>query len=446
MFSGPQYGLVRVVKYVVNLATKGASMANLFLNDLSHLSTADVEAFLALSSPEDQRPTETSRLDFKESFIPDIGDAVAALANTHGGLILIGVRADKTKQNIPIDMPGATNLGPDARARITDAILATVQPRPEIDHIGLVNGRTGGAVIAVIRVSEGTYPPYQFQRGATIRIPVRIQDTNRQATVREIEALLEKRKGLAKPSADVVAPYIGPDLYCTFDAPNGETRESDYHKIAVVPRVPLRLRQDTKFERLFEKLVLSNFPADHNLARKFGRGAYFQTERRMFAGDRTHRIWRSWSDGALGFIGNLTRPTPRGQRVGDLAADLLFSLRLATALFDSQNYHGAVVLSDELACSTANLVPEFPPPDGVGDYDQIPGIHLPKERPKVLNARSISIEEVDRATLESPEELVAQVILDQLRETWGASISFDKLLEAVGLLARQSKMAGWGKE
>lgn len=158
MFSGPQYGLVRVVKYVVNLATKGASMANLFLNDLSHLSTADVEAFLALSSPEDQRPTETSRLDFKESFIPDIGDAVAALANTHGGLILIGVRADKTKQNIPIDMPGATNLGPDARARITDAILATVQPRPEIDHIGLVNGRTGGAVIAVIRVSEGPIP------------------------------------------------------------------------------------------------------------------------------------------------------------------------------------------------------------------------------------------------------------------------------------------------
>jgi hypothetical protein len=421
-------------------------MANLFLSDLSHLSTDDVEAFLALTGPEDQRPTENSRLDFKESFIPDIGDTVAALANTYGGLILIGVKADKAKQNVPIGIPGATNLGPDARARITDAILATVQPRPTIEDIGLVNGRTGGGVIAAIRVSEGTYPPYQFQRGATIRIPVRIQDTNRQATVREIEALLEKRKSAAKPPADVVTPYIGPDLFCTYDAPNGETRESDYHKVALVPRIPLPLRQDTKFERFFEKLVLSSFLADHNLTRKSGRGAYFQTERRMVAGDRTHRVWRSWSDGALGFIGNLTRPVPRGQRVGDIAADLVFSLRLAAELFGSQNYYGAIVLADELSFGNADLVPEFPPPDGIGDYDEVAGIRLPKQRPKELNARSISIEEVDWATLESPEELVAQVVLDQLRETWGASISFDKLLEAVRLLARQSKIAGWGKE
>jgi len=38
------------------------------------------------------------------------------------------------------------------------------------------------------------------------------------------------------------------------------------------------------------------------------------------------------------------------------------------------------------------------------------------------------------------------VILDQLRETWGASINFDKLFAAVSQLAQQSSVPGWGRE
>lgn len=418
-------------------------MSDLFRGDLSNINTSDIESFLALNSPNDQRPVETSRLDFKEAFVPNIGESVAALANTYGGLILIGITSDKTKQNIPIDAPGA-DLGADAKARVTDAILATVHPRPPID-IGIADGRRKGGIIAVVRVSEGTYPPYEFQRGATIRIPVRVQDTNRQATLRDIEALLAKRQRLARSTADIVAPYKSGDLFCTFDSNLGEFPETNFHRILIIPRVSLRFRQDTKFEREFEKLVLSCFRADHNLSRKFGRGSYFQTERRMSAAQRTHRIWRIWSDGALGFIGNLTRPLPRGQPVGDLAADLLFSCRLATALFNLQNYEGGVVLSDEVVCGTTNFVPEFPPPDGVGDYDKVPGIQFPTARPDVLPEQSTSIEELDRDTLENPEETVAGVIFDQLRETWGASINFERLFKAVRELSSQSNIPVWGK-
>jgi predicted HTH transcriptional regulator len=196
-------------------------VVDLFLGDLSGMTTADVEAFLALNTPEDQRPKETNRLDFKESFTTDIGDAVSALANTYGGLILIGVKADKTKQNVPVDIPGANNLGSDAKARITDTVLATVRPRPIID-IGIADGRTSGGTLAVVRVSEGTYPPYEFQSGTRIRIPVRVQDTNRQATLREIEALLEKRGHAAKPAKEIAAPYIDPsDLM---------VREAGFHR------------------------------------------------------------------------------------------------------------------------------------------------------------------------------------------------------------------------
>jgi hypothetical protein len=421
-------------------------MANLFLSDLSKMSSADVESFLALSNPEDQRPTETSRLDFKESLPMDIGDSVAALSNTYGGLILIGVKADKAKQNIPIGMPGAINLGPDAKARIMDLILSTVQPRPMIEDIGVAAGRVNASLVAVIRVREGTYPPYQFQRGSTVRIPVRLQDTNRQATVREIEALFEKRLSQSKSPGEVVGPYSSPDLYCTFDAPNGENRENDYHRILLIPRGSMRIRQDVTFERAFEKLVLSSFPSDHGLTRKIGRGNYFQAERREPGAARTHRIWRCWADGAIGFIGNLTRPSPRGYPVGDLALDLLCLFRLAKAFWDGQNFHGGVVLSDEIACGGIRFVPEFPPPDGAGDYDLVSGIHLASQRPQAFSARAVSLEEIDRPTLERPEEMVAQVILDQLRETWGASINFDKLFAAVSQLAQQNNAPGWDKE
>jgi hypothetical protein len=360
-------------------------------------------------------------------------------------LILIGVKADKIKQNIPVDMPGATNLGADARARIMDTILSTVQPRPLIEDIGLAKGRTAGGLIAVIRVREGNYPPYQFQRGATIRIPVRLQDTNRQATVREIEALFEKRMSQSRSPDEVVGPYTTPDLFCTSDAPNGEHRETDYHKVVLVPRSKVRIRQDSKFERAFEKLILSAFPADLRFSRKTGRGNYFQVERREQGHERIHRIWRSWADGAVGFVGNLTRPFPRGYPIGDLAAELLFTFRLAKALWDTQNYFGGLVLSDEIACGGITFASEFPPPDGIGDYDVVSGVHLANQRPQAHSSRAVSLEEIERTVLENPEEIVAQVILDQLRETWGASINFEKLLESINRLSQQSSVSGWGR-
>jgi hypothetical protein len=63
----------------------------------------------------------------------------------------------------------------------------------------------------------------------------------------------------------------------------------------------------------------------------------------------------------------------------------------------------------------------------------------PTKSPGVFWAGSL-LEEIDRPTLEKPEEMVAQVIRDQLRETWGTSINFDKLFEAVRRLAEASSV------
>src|SRR5208283_3830193 len=153
------------------------------------LSLKDVDEFLGLSLPENQRAPESSRIEYKEAFPQDFGDDVAALANAYGGLIFLGIKADRDKNNIPVQWDGA-HVGSDPSARISNHVLSTVRPRPQF-NIGLVKASNG--YIAIIRVSEGDYPPYEYEKGNTVRIPIRVNDTKRQASVRDIEMLMGRR-------------------------------------------------------------------------------------------------------------------------------------------------------------------------------------------------------------------------------------------------------------
>ncbi|MCI0723400.1 MAG: ATP-binding protein [Acidobacteria bacterium] len=418
-------------------------MADFFSGDLSNLTVEDFNDFLGISQPEPQRPTEGPKIDFKATLPADIGETVAAMSNGNGGLIFIGVLADKKKQNIPVDLAGAT-LGKDARASITDKTLATVNPRPRFD-IGLTP-LPASRHLAVLRVHEGAYPPYEYKQGSTVKIPVRIQDTNRQATVREIEELFRKRSAFGRPPVEVIHSYLNAmDLFCTYDTPSGEQRERDYTKIVIVPRTELRLRLDSRFERAFEKTVSSKSPWDRQFQRNLRTGLYYQIEGRASGAHRVHRIWRIWSTGAMAFVGNLTRRGHPGEAVGDVAGDFLLFCRVAQQFFESQRFWGGAVLGHELSCPTVNFLPLFPPPDGVHEYDTWPGIHFPSSRHPFLPANSTCIEEVDSKALGKPEMLIAETLLSQLRQTWGAQINYEKLTEAIGVLSDNSLDPSWGK-
>src|SRR5260370_22705381 len=197
-------------------------MADFFTSNLTGLSLQDVDEFLGLSLPEDKRLPESSQIDYKKEFPPDLGDDVAALANTYGGLIFLGIKSDKNRNNIPVQWDG-TQLGSDPSARISARILSTVRPRPKFD-IGLVTVASGH--IAIVRVKEGDYPPYEYEQGNTVRISIRVNDTKRQASVRDIEVLMERRN-VTKESAQRVIGTIQPDTMYPFriePLPGGGTR------------------------------------------------------------------------------------------------------------------------------------------------------------------------------------------------------------------------------
>lgn len=90
-------------------------MADLFTDALDSLTITEILAFLCLDLAEDKRPREGQRIDFKLDLPQDIGKDVAAMSNSDGGLIFIGVNADKAKQNVPVAADGV-NLGVDAKA------------------------------------------------------------------------------------------------------------------------------------------------------------------------------------------------------------------------------------------------------------------------------------------------------------------------------------------
>lgn len=349
------------------------------------------------------------------------------------------MKSDKEKQNIPVAMAGA-KIGGDIKARLTDRIISTVNPRPDFEVHSVATG-TGGQFVAVIRVRQGTFPPYEYSQGATVRIPVRVQDTNRQATVREIEDLFRRRESLNRSPEEVVRDYLNPvHLFPTVNGQRGEERDVFVHQVIIVPRVALRLRLDSKFERGFRALIKSSFQTKREFTRERRSGLYLQVEYRK---SPCHRMWRIWSNGALGFAANHSRlrgPEP----VGNLAADLLFACRMASKVFEEHGYFGGSVLADTLACPSREFSALFPPPGGTGDHDEVPGIYFDRAIPPGQPDKGTCTEEVDWPSLRDPREMVASVMLDQFRQIAGARIDFEKLLEAVTRLAEDNYLeAKW---
>lgn len=412
-------------------------MLDLYSGDLEKCTAADIEDFLALTEPEEQRPTEGPTLDFKLELPDDIGDDIAALSNTYGGLIVVGVKTDKKlgRGNIPVAFPGCTFKISDVRAHVTNKILSTVRPRPSFE-MAVVSVGSAGAVAIVIRVREGTSCPYEFERGSCLRIPVRVQDSNRQATLRQIEALIKKREGFGKP---VDAPFQNLDqlgFAAQVDPPAGPP-ESNYVQILAAPRGDVELRLDRQQDRAIEDWIRSAFMVPRADA-ELRRGQFYQAEiyRRYKEDPVRHQVWRVWANGAVGFTAGLSPATP--YPIGLLCADFLFFCHMVWKTLQDRKYYGAVVLRSKLVCPSKGFSPQFPNSvQGLRVLDQIPGLlSIGEERPAWCLPESLVFEECDAAVLQEPAEIIASVVQYQIRETWGAAIDHERLLDEVKKHAR----------
>ncbi len=168
---------------------------SLWLKSPAEISFADIDAFCQTMQP------EGARLDYKGiSFPKDLAKTIAAFANTMGGLILVGVDAEKTS-NKPV-WPATTGMPtePGLQERVYQIAEEAIYPPVRVGVSGPIeNPNLPGHVLMVIRVNESREAPHAIDKNRRVYVYERTANKNTPyelADMWRIEHLLRRRNQL----------------------------------------------------------------------------------------------------------------------------------------------------------------------------------------------------------------------------------------------------------
>jgi predicted HTH transcriptional regulator len=156
--------------------------------------------------------TEPLTVDFKEKATPRIAECVASMANSHGGLILVGITDTDRK---------VVGVRTETMAHVADMLCTRLDPAdylPEMFEVPVDDDQLGRHIL-VIRIRPGLAPrPVMVQRtigsggdkASTFWTPVRIPGGTRQATRAELAALFAEQPVTAGQDSgwNIQAPQI----------------------------------------------------------------------------------------------------------------------------------------------------------------------------------------------------------------------------------------------
>jgi len=83
--------------YSVNIELSKKEITMIFTKDIEKISFADVVAFC------EQRSRENINLDYKKEIDASLTKTIAAMANTWGGMIIIGVEDEDSMSKLPVE-------------------------------------------------------------------------------------------------------------------------------------------------------------------------------------------------------------------------------------------------------------------------------------------------------------------------------------------------------
>jgi hypothetical protein len=156
---------------------------NLFRQLLGSLKWVDVVEFCA------ERESEGATLDYKEDIPKDIEKTVSAMANTLGGIIILGVSEDdQAKPLLPI-------LGMDMRRglveQITSKCVDNIYP-PVVPESYLVSNETGDKALVVLRIAQSRDAPHAIN--SSTRVYIRTGRQNSQDALASLDRIFWLRE------------------------------------------------------------------------------------------------------------------------------------------------------------------------------------------------------------------------------------------------------------
>ena len=168
----------------------GGRKMSIFVKPINEIEFEDVKAFC------DEQIEENRRVEYKKAFSSkdekkQIAKEISAFANTHGGIILVGVGEKDRKPKLPID---GIDYVKGLNEKVTSIALKNIYPPvfPEIQVCEF--GDTLEKAVVVIRVQESDETPHTVENTTGIYVRVDSQSEPQRAPFEEIEWLMNRRK------------------------------------------------------------------------------------------------------------------------------------------------------------------------------------------------------------------------------------------------------------
>jgi Putative DNA-binding domain len=171
---------------------------SLWTKPANAITFADVDAFCQTGQPEGMR------LDYKWEWPENLEKTIAAFANTLGGIVLLGVDADKTtnKPIWPAVPPAPPRLGLPSRPGLAERVIQIARDNiyppvlPEVSPV-LENAHVPGQAAVVIRVPESKDAPHAVEKRRKVYVYARrdnVSDPHELADIDHIAHLLNRRR------------------------------------------------------------------------------------------------------------------------------------------------------------------------------------------------------------------------------------------------------------
>lgn len=342
---------------------------DLFRADISRIPGADlyaaVESLILMHEPQTARMQENYLLDYKSEWNNKAVHSVAALANTFGGLILVGITDIKGRADQIVGVSSKREL----KTRLASSISTNIIPAPpyeiaecELPHdttkrLAVIRDRQGSALHLVN--TKGDHPVY-----------VRNEDESVPANAAQLQLLMrrELRRSVSEQDLNSRLVELRRAMYVTHMQLTGDQtqrlRSNEELFVALVPTDPLSLNIDSSLELKFKNLIGDIFTKVwgywvHGEADiEDNRSSDWYEARFLLKKTDYEMKWRLTSTGDIALVTQIGVPLPSGGTswsLADMALNLFFISRMANTIWSDLGYLGDDRISVELRTGNFKL-------------------------------------------------------------------------------------------
>jgi len=234
---------------------------NIFIDPIGEISYNDIESFCK------NKISENVRVDYKEDFPNNLAKYIIGFANKYGGILLIGIKANKTT-NIPTSIVGV-KLEEGLEEKVINISHANINP-PITPEVSVCTFKSSSVLteddkaVILVRVDESNETPHMFIKNQKNRIYERIHNETRPADLRTTRELFEKSE-----KSEVKLNKIINDKII-------KIRHDGFRTVYVIPAYPVK--NIIKFNLEIDNFLRSNTPPHLRFGayRPLRDGAFFE--------------------------------------------------------------------------------------------------------------------------------------------------------------------------